>query len=214
VTQRPPLSMAHHTPRLISIAVGLCQPLLIRDDGPGATRSVVSGIRKSPVSSLDNPLPIFCGVLGLEGDAQADLTVHGGRDKALYCYPERHYAYWKRALTASATRQERLEHYGALGENLTIAELDENSVYLGDLWEVGEVCLQVTLPREPCFKFNAVMGDPQASKKMVLEQACGWYLTVLNPGTLAAGQVITVRPGPRHQTVGQAFLKTVRPDRL
>lgn len=206
--------MSHLTPHVLSIAVGRCQPLLIREDGPGATRSVVSGIRKSSVSSLDNPLPIFCGVLGLEGDAQADLTVHGGRDKALYCYPDRHYAYWKRALTASATRQERLDHHGALGENLTVVGLDESNVYVGDLWEMGEVCLQVTLPREPCFKFNAVMGDPQASKKMVLEQACGWYLAVLNPGALSAGQVITVRPGPRHQTIAQAFLQAVRPHRL
>jgi MOSC domain-containing protein YiiM len=206
--------MSLHAPHLLSIAVGRCQPLLIREDGPGATRSVVSSIRKSSVSSLDNPLPIFCGALGLEGDAQADLTVHGGRDKALYCYPARHYAYWKRALTATATRQERLEHYGALGENLTIAGLDEDSVYVGDLWDMGEVCVQVTLPREPCFKFNAVMGDPQASKKMVLEQACGWYLAVLKPGALAAGQMITVRPGPRQQTVAQAFLQTVRPHRL
>lgn len=206
--------MTHHAPHLLSIAVGCCQPLLIREDGPGATRSVVSGIRKSPVSSLDNPLPVFCGALGLEGDAQADLTVHGGRDKALYCYPSSHYAFWKRALTASTTRQERLEHFGALGENLTITGLDETSVYVGDLWNIGEVSVQVTLPREPCFKFNAVMGDPQASKKMVLEAACGWYLAVLNPGTLAAGQVITVRPGPRQQTVAQAFLQTVRPHRL
>lgn len=206
--------MTHPAPHLLSIAVGRCQPLLIREDGPGATRSVVSGIRKSPVSSLDNPLPIFCGVLGLEGDAQADLTVHGGRDKALYCYPSSHYAFWKRALTASTTRQERLEHFGALGENLTVTGLDESSVYVGDLWNIGEVSVQVTLPREPCFKFNAVMGDPQASKKMVLEAASGWYLAVRNPGTLAAGQAITVRPGPRQQTVAQAFLQTVRPHRL
>lgn len=201
-------------PRLLNIAVGCCQPLLIREGGPGFTRSVPSGIRKSSVSDLENPLPVFCGVLGLEGDAQADLTVHGGRDKALYCYPDQHYAYWKRVLTASEIRQERLAHYGAIGENLTIDGLDETRVYLGDLWEIGEVCLQVTLPREPCFKFNAVMGDPQASKKMVLAQACGWYLSVLKPGLLRAGQSISVRPGPRQQTIAQAFLKTVRPHRL
>jgi MOSC domain-containing protein YiiM len=206
--------MPSDDPHLLSIAVGRCQPLLIREDGPGATRSVVSGIRKSSVSHLENPVPVFCGVLGLEGDAQADLTVHGGRDKALYCYPNRHYAYWKRALTASETRQERLEHYGAFGENLTIEGLDETSVFVGDLWELGEVSMQVTLPREPCFKFNAVMGDKQASRKMVLQQACGWYLAVLQPGTLMAGQTITVRPGPRQQTVAQAFLQTVRPHRL
>jgi MOSC domain-containing protein YiiM len=75
------------------------------------------------------------------------------------------------------------------------------------------VRLQVTLPREPCFKFNAVMGDPQASRKMVLANASGWYLAVLTPGTLAAGQRILVEPGPREQTVAQAFIQGHRPTR-
>lgn len=192
-------------PQILSISVGRCQPLLVRDVPQGATRKVVSGIRKMPISTQGSPEPVFCGVTGLSGDEQADLTVHGGRDKAVYCYPAIHYAFWQAALEASDARRSRLDTHGALGENLTITGLTEHTVYLGDLWEIGEVRLRVEQPREPCYKLNAVMGDRMASRKMFLQQACGWYLSVQTPGVLAAGQSITVLPGPRSLTIAKAL---------
>lgn len=191
--------------QILSISVGLCQPLLIRDGPQGSIRKVVSGIRKMPISTQDSPQPVFCGVTGLCGDEQADLTVHGGRDKAVYCYPAVHYAFWQAALEASDARRSRLDTHGALGENLTILGLTEHAVYIGDLWEIGEVRLRVEQPREPCYKLNAVMGDRLASRKMYLQQACGWYLSVQTPGVLAAGQSITVLPGPRSLTIAKAL---------
>lgn len=209
MTDPLPPSQTPEDPRspaqILSISVGRCQPLLIRDGPQGATRKVVSGIRKMPVSTLDSPQPVFCGVTGLSGDEQADLTVHGGRDKAVYCYPAIHYAFWQAALEASNARRSRLDTHGALGENITIIGLTEHTVYLGDLWEIGEVRLRVEQPREPCYKLNAVMGDRMASRKMFLQQACGWYLSVQTPGVLAAGQSITVLPGPRSLTIAKAL---------
>lgn len=193
------------TAQILSLSVGTCQPLLVRGSHADATRQVRSGIRKNPISDIQNPTPVFCGTTGLEGDEQADLTVHGGLDKAIYCYPEVHYAFWQTSLEASDQRRQRLATHGALGENLTISELTEQLVYVGDIWEIGEVCLRVEQPREPCYKFNAVMGDRLASRKMFLQQASGWYLSVQIPGILAAGQCITVLPGPRNITIAKAL---------
>lgn len=200
------------TAQILSISVGTCQPLLVRGGPAQTTRQVVSAIRKSPVSDLQNHAPVFCGVTGLEGDEQADLTVHGGLDKAVYCYPVVHYPFWQTSLEASATRLQRLDTHGALGENLTISELTEHLVYVGDVWEIGAVRLRVEQPREPCFKFNAVMGDRLASRKMFLQQASGWYLSVQTPGILAAGQAITVLPGPRSLTVAKALSQSRQAD--
>lgn len=193
------------TAQILSISVGSCQPLLVRAAHADTTRQVLSGIRKSPISDLRSRAPVFCGVTGLEGDEQADLSVHGGLDKAVYCYPVVHYTFWQTSLEASAGRRRRLDTHGALGENLTISELTEQQVYVGDVWEIGEVRLRVEQPREPCFKFNAVMGDRLASRKMFLQQASGWYLSIQTPGILCAGQTITVLPGPRNLTIAQAL---------
>lgn len=209
MTDPLPPSQTPEDPRspaqILSISVGHCQPLLIREGPQGGTRKVVSGIRKVPISTQGSPQPVFCGVTGLSGDEQADLSVHGGQDKAVYCYPAIHYAFWQAALEASDARRSRLDTHGALGENLTIVGLTEHTVYLGDLWEIGEVRLRVEQPREPCYKLNAVMGDRMASRKMFLQQACGWYLSVQTPGVLAAGQSITVLPGPRSLTIAKAL---------
>ena len=150
------------------------------------------------------------GALGLEGDEQVDLTVHGGQDKALYAYPEEHYDFWGQARETKESKLSIFSSPGALGENLATRGLNEKHVYLGDLWEIGEVTLQVTQPREPCFKFNAVTGDKYASKKMADSGFCGWYMAVITPGILNAGEAIRVVPGSRQQTVGQAFKQKLR----
>jgi MOSC domain-containing protein YiiM len=170
----------------------------------------MSAIRKAPISTPVKPIPVFCGVLGLEGDEQVDLTVHGGQEKALYAYPEEHYEFWCQALQTGESRRSMFSSPGALGENLATRGLNETGVYLGDLWEIGEVTLQVTQPREPCFKFNAVTGDQYASKKMAVSGFCGWYMAVITPGILNVDKAIRIVPGSRQQTVEQAFKQKLR----
>ena len=195
---------------LTALCTGSASDLLVASGEPGKIRRVTSAIRKEPISTPENPVPIFCGVPGLEGDEQVDLTVHGGQDKALYAYPEEHYDFWRRALETEESKLSMFSSPGALGENLATRGLNETDVYLGDLWEIGEVTLQVTQPREPCFKFNAVTGDKYASKKMADSGFCGWYMAVITPGILNAGETIRVVPGSRQQTVAQAFKQKLR----
>lgn len=167
---------------LLSIQTGAVEPLLI--DG----RQVMSGIRKKPVAG-----PIAVTALGLDGDEQADLSVHGGLSKAVYAYPEEHYGYWRKqyALDADALP------FGSLGENLTLSGLLEADVCVGDELHFPACVLRITQPRLPCFKFNAIMGDRQAAKKMVHSGFSGFYLAVASPGSLTAGDAFEWRPGPR-----------------
>lgn len=123
--------------------------------------------------------------LGLEGDSQADLAVHGGVDKAVYAYPSSNYALW---------RDEFPEHssiwgLGALGENLALAGLDESEVHIGDIFRLGSVILQVTQPRKPCFKLALrYNNDQRIASRMVREGRTGWYFRVLQEGRLSEGQ--------------------------
>jgi MOSC domain-containing protein YiiM len=195
---------------LTALCAGSASELLVASGEPRRVRRVMSAIRKEPISTPENPVPVFCGALGLEGDEQVDLTVHGGQDKALYAYPEEHYDFWGQARETKESKLSIFSSPGALGENLATRGLNEKHVYLGDLWEIGEVTLQVTQPREPCFKFNAVTGDKYASKKMADSGFCGWYMAVITPGILNAGEAIRVVPGSRQQTVGQAFKQKLR----
>ena len=195
---------------LTALCAGSASELIVASGEPGRVRRVMSAIRKEPLSTLKAPTPVFCGVLGLEGDEQVDLTVHGGQDKALYAYPQEHYDFWRQALETKESKNSMFSSPGALGENLATRGLNEKDVYLGDLWEIGEVTLQVTQPREPCFKFNAVTGDKYASKKMADSGFSGWYLAVITPGVLKAGDSVRVVPGSRQQTVEHAFNQKLR----
>jgi MOSC domain-containing protein YiiM len=143
--------------------------------------------------------------MGLEGDQQANHSVHGGRDKAVYCYPAEHYPFWKGALKTTEDKLARLDQHGAFGENLTIEGLTEEQVYIGDVWQIEEVQLEIKAPREPCFKFNALMGDRLAGKKMFAEGLSGWYLSVLSPGVLRAGDQIKVISGTREKSIAEVF---------
>lgn len=167
--------------RLASVQIGRIVPL-----GPDG---VPSGIVKHPVDG-----PVAVGPLGLEGDEQADLSVHGGPDKAVYGYAASHYARWAGEHPHLA---ERLEP-GAFGENLTIEGLEEADLCVGDVHLIGTARLQVCQPRQPCFKFALRLGDPRAPKAMVRSGRSGWYYRVLTPGTLQAGDTIEriERPHP------------------
>ena len=201
----PQIQSSH--PRLLAVCVGQVAPLFVRSSDLAIPKRVLSGIRKTVVSNAANPVLQFVGPLGLEGDEQCDLTVHGGISKALYAYPHSHYSFWVQALEQHAGRADRFSQPGAVGENLSVEGFTEDTVYLGDEWTIGEVVLRVTEPREPCYKFNAAVGWSGAAKAMMQRGCCGWYLSVVTPGVLAADSVIDVRPGSRRLSVQQAFRK-------
>ncbi len=170
--------------RVLSIQIGRAQPIQIGD------RTVLIGINKQAVDG-----PVAVNQLGLDGDEQADLTVHGGLLKAVYAYPAEHYPFWREQRSALGLSTEL--RYGSLGENLTLTGLLESMLYVGDTLCFPDCILRVTQPREPCYKFNAVMGDPKAAKKMAHSGFCGFYLAVESPGSIMAGQSFAVEPGQR-----------------
>ena len=164
-------------------------------------RTVLSGIRKRKV---DGPRTV--GRLGIEGDEQADLTVHGGLSKAVYAYPYEHYPFWQtvRAQMGVAPWDDRLP-YGALGENLTISGLLEIDIWIGDLLRFPDCTLAVSEPRYPCAKLNAAMGFRQAAQAMVAQAWCGFYLAVRIEGSIRGGERFEVVPGPREVGIVELF---------
>lgn len=180
-------------PRVIAVCAGRVGPLLVHERGTPET--VVSGIDKRALSTLEAPSRIAVGPAGVEGDEQADLTVHGGLDKAVYLYPAEHYAFW-RTVRAQGGVDAPLAP-GAMGENLLVEGLLETGVWIGDRLRVGELDLRVESPRQPCYKFNARMGFKWASKMMVQSGFTGWYCSVVQAGGVAAGDALELRPGAR-----------------
>lgn len=157
-------------------------------------RSILTAIHKTAVSG-----PVQVGPLGLAGDEQADLSVHGGLEKAVYAYPLEHYEFWRvqREQAGVTGIDDRLEP-GAMGENLTLQGLLEGDVWVGDVLRFAHCSLRVEQPREPCFKFNAAMGFNTAVRAMAQTGFFGFYLSVLEPGTIEAGETFALVPGPRH----------------
>lgn len=157
-----------------------------------------SAIRKRPREGRVAVHP-----LSLEGDEQADLSVHGGLAKAVYAYPQEHYAFWQtvrgQAKVAGALQP------GDCGENLTLAGLLESQVWIGDVLRFPDCEFLVSEPRYPCFKFNAHMGFNQAAKLMAQSGWCGFYLAVKREGTVAAGESFELIPGPREVGIVELF---------
>lgn len=180
---------------LVSLNRALARPMTI--DG----REVMTGIGKRPVDGA-----VTVGPLGLAGDEQADLSVHGGPGKAVYAYPSEHYPFWQtvRAQASAAAWGAELPP-GAIGENLTLAGLLEDQVCIGDVLRFADCELAVSGPRFTCFKFNAAMGFSQASKLMAANGWCGFYLAVRRPGTLRAGAAFELIHGPREVGISELF---------
>ena len=142
---------------------------------------VSTAIFKEPVEG-----PVRVARLNLDGDGQADLTVHGGPTKAIYAYPSEHYEFWRGELPGTTLR------WGAFGENLTTQgqDLDEQSVSIGDRFRVGTARLVVTEPRMPCFKLGLRFGDPKIIKRFLQSQRTGFYFGVEEEGQVEAGDSI------------------------
>jgi MOSC domain-containing protein YiiM len=164
-------------------------------------RAVLTAIRKSAVAG-----PVAVRALGLAGDEQADLSVHGGLEKAVYAYPSEHYGFWReQRLQAGVGGIDDELPFGGMGENLTLSGLLEADVWVGDVLEFADCALRVEQPREPCFKFNAAMGFNTAVKVMAQSGFCGFYLSVHTPGSLQAGESFVLHPGPRRVGIPERF---------
>lgn len=122
--------------------------------------------------------------LNLDGDRQADLSVHGGQDKAVYGYPSEHYPYWKSQLPGIDLP------WGSFGENLTISGLDEKMVNIGDRFAIGGAEVVVTQPRLPCFKLNLKFGREDMVRRFLASHRSGFYFRVLREGEVGAGDEI------------------------
>lgn len=186
--------------RVRHVNVSLARPLLV------GRREVLSGIGKRPVEG-----PVDVRPLGLAGDEQADLTVHGGLSKAVYAYPSEHYPFWQTVRAqARVAPWDEAPPPGLAGENLTLAGLLEAEAYVGDVLRFPHCELAVSEPRYPCDKLNAAMGFPQAVKLMAANGWCGFYLAVRKPGRIAAGEAFELLPGPREVGIRELFEARMR----
>lgn len=181
--------------RIVSVNIGSARRLRVGE------RTVLSAIGKTPVAGV-----VALGRMGLAGDEQADPSVHGGLAKAVYAYPVEHLPFWteQRRSQVASLFDETLEP-GFMGENLSIEGLLEGQVWIGDELHLPDCVLRVTAPREPCHKFNAVMGLNTAGRLMAQRGCPGFYLAVAQPGSVQAGQGFDLRPGSRGLSVRDAF---------
>jgi MOSC domain-containing protein YiiM len=156
--------------KIISVNVGLPR-LALRNGEPVST-----GIFKGPVAGR-----VMVRTLNLDGDRQADLTVHGGPEKAVYVYPSEHYDSWKRELPDMNLP------WGMFGENFTTTGLLETEINIGDKFRVGRAEVMVTQPRMPCYKLGIRFGRTDIIKRFLASERTGFYLSVLKEGEVGAG---------------------------
>jgi len=161
--------------KLVSVNVGM--PREVAWHG----RTVTTGIFKDPVRGR-----VAVRTLDLDGDGQADLTVHGGKDKAVYCYAASHYQFWRNELPG------RDLPHGMFGENLTIDDFSEDSVHLGDRFSAGTSEFVVTQPRLPCYKLGVRFADDGMVKRFLSSGRTGFYFSVHREGQVATGDELKV----------------------
>jgi MOSC domain-containing protein YiiM len=159
--------------QVVSVNVGLPRTVIWKG------RTVKTGIFKAPVNGR-----VQVRTLNLDGDRQADLSVHGGPDKALYVYPCEHYDYWQGELPSLELP------WGMFGENLTTIGLLEEAVNIGDKFRIGSAVAMVTQPRVPCYKLAAKFGREDIVKRFLASGRSGFYLKVLREGEVGAGDAI------------------------
>jgi Uncharacterized protein conserved in bacteria len=179
-----------HTPtRILSVQCGKAIPFRGSDEP--------SAIGKVPVDG-----PVHVRRLGLAGDEQADLTVHGGPDKAVHHYAHDHYAFWREVLDDHPL----LARHGAFGENISTGGLTEEDVCIGDRWRLGTALVEVSQGRQPCWKLDHRFGGLPVNARMVKARCAGWYYRVLEEGVVTAGDALELvdRPHPAW-TVSRTF---------
>ncbi|MBN8844226.1 MAG: MOSC domain-containing protein [Sphingomonadales bacterium] len=148
-----------------------------------------SAIAKMPVESARH-----VGVLGIDGDEQADLTVHGGVDKAIHHYPRDHYRWWAEALGGHAL----LDAPGAFGENISTEGLVEGEACIGDRYRLGSALVEISQGRQPCWKLGHRFGVATVPATVVATRRSGWYYRVIEEGAVTAGDTLELveRPLP------------------
>ena len=144
--------------------------------GEGVART---SIFKSPVAG-----PLLLRRLNLDGDAQADLQVHGGRNKAVYAYPSEHYEFWRKEFP------EQELPWSMFGENLTTEGLTEENASIGDQFRIGEAIVKVTQPRMPCYKLGIRFGRPDMVKRFLASRRSGIYFSVVEEGMIGVGDAM------------------------
>ena len=185
-----PLAKAEAVPAVqIGTRIGTAVAVLRGRAVPYTRPGSLSAIAKTPVDG-----PVQVGPLGLEGDEQGDLKVHGGPDKAVHQYAQEHYGPWCNELGALPV----LAGPGAFGENIASAGMSEHTVCLGDQLRVGSVLLEVSQSRQPCWKLNDRFAVPTMARRVQDSGRTGWYYRVLQPGHLQAGDalLLVARPWP------------------
>ena len=167
--------------KVLSVHTGVIAPLGPNGDLSAFVKPAASG-------------PVKVTTAGIEGDQQADLSVHGGPEKAVYGYSVANHARWRTEYPALAA----LFVPGGVGENLAIDGMEESDIHVGDVHAIGTALLQVCQPRQPCFKFALRFGNNQLPKAMVRNGRAGWYYRVLREGVVTAGDSVILqhRPNP------------------
>jgi len=161
--------------RVVSVNVGLPREV----EWKGIT--VSTGIFKEPVAGT-----VMVRRNNLEGDRQADLTVHGGPNKAVYGYASEHYPYWRKQYPQMDLP------WGVFGENLTTEGLSEDSLHIGDTVRVGSAVLKVVQPRQPCYKLQIRFGRDDIIQRFLVSGRSGFYFSIVEEGELEAGSAIEV----------------------
>jgi MOSC domain-containing protein YiiM len=183
------------SPRVLSVNVG--EPQTVNYRGTDIT----SAIWKEPVDGR-----IAARGINLDGDGQADRTVHGGVDKAIYAYSREDYEWWESELGRPLAP-------GTFGDNLTITGLDPSAALIGERWRVGSAVLEVSEPRFPCYKLGVRMDDPRFLKRFAAALRSGTYLRIVTEGELGAGDEIDVFERPRHELTIGRFAEAYLSDR-
>ena len=151
------------------------------------------GDSTSAIAKTAVPDSRMIGALGIDGDNQADLSVHGGPDKAIHHYPRDHYSFWMDELGVL----EMLEDAGAFGENISTTAMTEGDVCIGDRYRMGTALVEISQGRQPCWKQGYRLGDPRVVSTMVRTARCGWYYRVIEEGLVKAGDMLTLSSRPQ-----------------
>lgn len=175
----------------------IVESLLVGAARPFGDKGETSAIAKAPVADGRR-----VGFLGIAGDEQADLSVHGGPDKAIHHYPRDHYPFWTDRLEGHAL----LAHAGAFGENVSTAGLVEKEAAIGDRYRLGSALVEISQGRQPCWKLGHRFGAASIPATVVKTRRSGWYYRVIEEGRVASGDTLDLveRPLPEW-TVERVF---------
>lgn len=173
------------------LSTNIAKPTTIMFNG----EEVITGIYKTPTNK-----PIYLGKETVEGDEISDREVHGGEFKACYLFSGNYYSYWKKLYPNLNW------NYGMLGENLTVSDLDESKIHIGNIYKIGHALVQITQPREPCYKFGVKFGNQRVLKQFVRHSCPGTYVRVLEAGFVKTGdEFILIKEAKNSLTITQFF---------